>query len=182
MPVVWFSLLDVGSYNFAAYISRKNVRLNNRSDLGDAMLDENENSSGRYCCSRLGSYSQALKAIFYHNIHPSRIDCRRFSRRNLPWGQPFTLPWTLHRGEVLNAGKTTSSENSSVRGPVETFSGGNTCITSFKYNRVSIPPKRFRFWLSDARECHSYLQGKALVFNSFTQELSTIGFLYLSKG
>ena len=24
------------------------------------------------------------------------------------------LPWTLHRGEVLNAGKTTSSENSSV--------------------------------------------------------------------
>ena len=55
-------------------------------------------------------------------------------------------------------------------------------MTSFKYNQVSIPPKRFRFWLSDARECHSYLQGKALVFNSFTQELSTIGFLYLSKG
>ena len=51
LPVVWFSLLDVGSYNFAAYIYRKNVVFNNRSDLDDAILDENDNSSGRYCCS-----------------------------------------------------------------------------------------------------------------------------------
>ena len=80
----------------------------------------------------VGSNSQALKAIFDHIIHPSRIDCRRVSRRNLPWRRPFSLPWTLHRAEVLNAGKTTSSENSSVRGPVGTFSGGNTCMTSFK--------------------------------------------------
>ena len=36
-------------------------------------------------------------------------------------------------------------------------------MTSFKDNRVSIPSKRFRFGLSDARECHSYLQGKAFV-------------------
>ena len=52
LPVVWFILLDDGSYNFAAYISRKNVLLNNRRDLDDAILDENDNSSGRYCCSR----------------------------------------------------------------------------------------------------------------------------------
>ena len=52
LPVVWLSLLDVGSYNFAAYIYRKNVLFNNRSDLDDAILDENDNSSGRYCCSR----------------------------------------------------------------------------------------------------------------------------------
>ena len=54
LPVIWFSLLDVGSYNFAAYISRKNVLLHNRSDLDDAMLDENDNSNGRYCCSHVG--------------------------------------------------------------------------------------------------------------------------------
>ena len=52
LPVVWFSLLDVGSYNFAAYVYRKNVLFNNRSDLDSAILDENDNSSGRYCCSR----------------------------------------------------------------------------------------------------------------------------------
>ena len=52
LPVVWFSLLDVGSYNFAAYVYRKNVLFNNRSDPDDAILDENDNSSGRYCCSR----------------------------------------------------------------------------------------------------------------------------------
>ena len=52
LPVVWFSLLDVGSYNFAAYVYRKNVLFNNRSDLDGAILDENDNSSGRYCCSR----------------------------------------------------------------------------------------------------------------------------------
>ena len=28
---------------------------------------------------------------FYHNILPSRIDCRRYKRRNLPWGQPLQL-------------------------------------------------------------------------------------------
>ena len=50
LPVVWFSLLDVESYNFAAYIYRKNVLFNNRSYLDDAILDENDNSSGRYCC------------------------------------------------------------------------------------------------------------------------------------
>ena len=52
LPVVWFSLLDDGSYNFAAYIYTKNVLFNNRSELDDAILDENDNSSGRYCCSR----------------------------------------------------------------------------------------------------------------------------------
>ena len=78
--------------------------------------------------------------------------------------------------------KTTSSENSSVEVQSKLPVKENTCMTSFKYNRVSIPPKRFRFGLSDARECYSYLQGKALIFNSFTQGLSTIGFLHLSKG
>ena len=51
LPVVWFSLLDDGSYNFAAYIYTKNVLFYNRSDLHDAILNENDNSSGRYCCS-----------------------------------------------------------------------------------------------------------------------------------
>ena len=63
--------------------------------------------------------------------------------------------------------KTTSSENSSVEVQSKHSVKENTCMTSFEYNRVSIPPKRFRFRLSDARECHSYLQGKALIFNSF---------------
>ena len=60
LPVVWFSLLDVGSYNFAAYIFRKNVLLNNRSDLDDAILDENVNSNGRYLLFMSGSNSQVL--------------------------------------------------------------------------------------------------------------------------
>ena len=51
LPVIWFSLLDDGSYNFAADIYTKNVLLNNRSNLDDAILDDNDNSSGRYCCS-----------------------------------------------------------------------------------------------------------------------------------
>ena len=44
LPVVWFSLLDVGSYNFAAYISRDSVFFNNRSDLDGAILNENGGS------------------------------------------------------------------------------------------------------------------------------------------
>ena len=40
----------------------------------------------------------------YHSMRLSRIDCRLYSRRNLPWGQPLKLPWTLHRGGVLNEG------------------------------------------------------------------------------
>ena len=37
--------------------------------------------------------------------------------------------------------RTVSAENSSVE--------ENTCMTSFKDNQVSMPPKRFRFGLSD---------------------------------
>ena len=107
-------------------------------------------------------------------MHPSRIDCRLY-RRNLPWGQPLKLPWTLHRGGVLNAAKTASSENTSVEVQSKHSLEENNCMTSSMNNRVSIPPKRFRFGLSDVRECHSYLQGQ-------TQVLSTIGFLFLSKG
>ena len=103
LPVVWFSLLNVGSYNFAAYVYRKNVLFNNRSDLDDAILDENDNSSGRYCCSRWVQ-QPGVESNFDHIILSSRIDCCRVSRRNLPWGRPFTLPWTRHRGGVLNAG------------------------------------------------------------------------------
>ena len=57
---------------------------------------------------------------FYHNIHLSRIDCRITRRRNLPWGQPLRLPWTLHRGRVLNAGKDCLFRKLFHRGPVKT--------------------------------------------------------------
>ena len=59
-------------------------------------------------------------------------------------------------------------------------------MTSFMCNRVSIPPKRFRFGLSDDGECHSYLQARHLQARHLIQCLeefsSTIGFLYLPKG
>ena len=96
------------------------------------------------------------------------------------------LPWTLHRGGVLNAGKTTSSENSSVEVQSKHSPEENTCVTSSMHNRVSIPPKRFRFGLSDDGECHSYLQARHLqarhLIQCFEEFSSTIGFLYLSKG
>ena len=124
LPVIQFSLLDVGSYNFAAYMFRKNVLFNNRSDMEDAILDEKDNLSGPYCCSR-------------------RVLIVR--RRNLPWGQPFTLSWTRHRGGVLNAGKTISSENTSVE-----VQSKHPCTIEY-----SIPLRRSEFWLSDVPECHS---------------------------
>ena len=84
---------------------------------------------------------------FYHNLHPSRIDCQLTRRRNLPWGQPLLLLWTLHCGGVLNAGNDCLFGKHFRRGPVKTCRGGNTCMMSSKDNRVSIPPKRFRFAL-----------------------------------
>ena len=86
-------------------LERMYVLFNNRSDLDDAILGVNDYSSGRYCCSRRVLIARRWKQFFDHIIHPSRIDCRRVSRRNLPWGQPFTLLWTRHRGGVLNAGR-----------------------------------------------------------------------------
>ena len=65
--------------------------------------------------------------------------------------------------------KTASSENSSVEVQSIHSMEVNTFITSFKDNRVSISPKRFRFGLSDDRECHSYLQGKAFDSMIFAQ-------------
>ena len=61
---------------------------------------------------------------FYHNMHSSRIDCRLTRRRNLLWGQPLLLLWTLHLGGVLNARKTAFSGKLFRRGPVKTFRGG----------------------------------------------------------
>ena len=46
------------------------------------------------------------------------------------------LPWTLHRGGVLNAGKTTASENSSVEVQSKHSPEENTCVTSSMHNRV----------------------------------------------
>ena len=52
--------------------------------------------------------------------------------------------------------------------------------------KFSIPPKRFRFWLSDDGECHSYLQARhpqaRHLIQCFEEFSNTIGFLYLSKG
>ena len=75
--------------------------------------------------------------------------------------------------------KTISSENSSVEvqskhSPVE-----NTCVTSSMHNRVSIPPKRFRFGLSDDGE-RSYLQG-SFSFNVFGQEFTVHSGFYTSQ-
>ena len=77
--------------------------------------------------------------------------------------------------------KTTSSGNSSDEVHSKHSLEENTCMTSFRTIEFSIPSKRFRFGLSNVRECHSYLQGRLLI-QWLAQELSTIGFLYLSKG
>ena len=160
LPVIWFSLLDVGSYNFAAYVYRKNVLFNNRSDLDGAILDENDNSSGRYCCSRRVLIARRWKQ-FYHSMHPSRIDCRCYRRRNLPWGQPLSYHGHGTVEEFWMQEKTTSSENSSVEvqskhSPEEIPVWSHPCTIEY-----SIPLRRSEFGLSDVRECHSYLQGEA---------------------
>ena len=158
----------------------KNVLFNNRSDLEDAILDENDNSSGRYCCSRRVLIARRWKQFFDHNIHLSRIDWRRVSRRNLPWGRPFTLPWTRHRGGVLNAGNTTSSENSSVE-------------VQSKHSPEEIPvwghAQSSILYLSEGQNSGCQMSGSVihiykerLLILWFAQEFSTIGFLYLSKG
>ena len=112
----------------------------------------------------VGFQQPGVESNFDHIVHSSRIDCWRVSRRNLPWGRPFTLPWTQHRGGVLNAGNTTSSENSSVEvqskhSPEEIPVWSHPCTIEY-----SIPLRRSEFGLSDVRECHSYLPGE--VFDS----------------
>ena len=95
------------------------------------------------------------------------------------------LPWTLHRGGVLDAGKTTSSENSSVE--VQSKHSVEE-IPAWRHSKTiefSIHPKRFRFGLSDDRDCDSFLQARHLqakhLFKCFQEFRGRIGFLYLSK-
>ena len=73
----------------------------------------------------------------------------------------------------MNAGKTASSEKSSVEVQSK-HSVGNTCMTSFNTIEFSIPPKRFRFGLSDDEESHSYLQVKLLIQGFWTRILNTL--------
>ena len=122
--------------------------------------------------SRQVLIARRWKQFCDHIVHPSRIDSPRVRRRNLPWGQLFMLPWTRHRGGVLNAGKTISSENTSVE-----VHSKHPCTIEY-----SIPLRRSEFWLSDVRECHSLTTRRGFWLNDFAQEFSTIGFLYLSKG
>ena len=81
----------------------------------------------------------------------------------------------------MNGVKTTSSENSSVEVQSKHSVKENTCMTSFKYNRVSTPPKRFRFGLSDDGECHSYLQVKAFDSTIFGQDFRVNPGFYTSQ-
>ena len=122
--------------------------------MDDAILDDNSVVNNAVHMS--GYNSQALAVIVSQcTSQLNRLSAHQ--RRNLPWGQPLLLPWTLHRGGVLNAGNDCLLGKHFRRGPVKTCRGGNTCMTSSMDNRVSIPPKRFRFGLSHVRECHSYL-------------------------
>ena len=130
--------------------------LKNKPVMDDAILEDSDNSIVILLFTRQVLIARRWQE-FYHNLHPSRIDCQLARRRNLPWGQPLLLPWTLHCGGVLNAGNDCLFGKHFRRGPVKTCRGGNTCMTSSKDNRVSIPPKRFRFALSDVQECQSYL-------------------------
>ena len=88
LPVVWFSFLDIGSYNFAAYIPRKDV------------IEEQKHlwmtPSWMTITIRLSPMLFTRRVLIarhwqhvYHNMLPSRIDCRLTRRWNLPWGLPL---------------------------------------------------------------------------------------------
>ena len=78
-----------------------------------------------------GSNSQALKAILSQYASQSNR-LSMLQKKESPLGAAIKLPWTRHRGGVLNAGKTTSSGNSSDEVHSKHSVGGNTCVTSFK--------------------------------------------------
>ena len=77
-----------------------------------------------------------------------------------PLGAAIKLPWTRHRGGVLNAGKDYFFGKHFRRSPVKTFTRGNTCVRAYMYNRVFYTSQKVRIGVSDVRECHSYLQGE----------------------
>ena len=96
--------------------------MNNRSDLDDAILDENDNWNGRNLLFTLGSNSQALKAIL--SLYASQSNrLLMLQKKESPLGQPYlvavdTTQWKSFECMMLNYlfGKLFR------RGPVKTFS------------------------------------------------------------
>ena len=149
LPVVWFSLLDDGSNKKRIY-SLKNITI-----IGDAILDENDNSIVTNGVHTTRSNSKALVAILSQCAFQSNRLSTRQKKESL-MGAAITVavdtaPWRSFECRK----RTASLENSSVEVQSKHFTQGNTCITSSKHNRVSIPPKRFRIRLSDDGNCHS---------------------------
>ena len=91
--------------------------------MDDAILEDNDNSIVTSAGHTSGSISQALAAVLLQHA-PQSNRFRLARRRNLPWGPPLLLLWTLHRGGVLNAENDCLSGKHFRRGPVKTFRGG----------------------------------------------------------
>ena len=96
-------------------------------------------------------------------MRPSRINCQLYSRRNSRLGAAIkvavdTTPWRSFecRKDYLfgKLFRSRSSRNIQWRKYLHDVIQ--------KTIEFSIPPKRFRFWLSDDGECHSYLQARHL--------------------
>ena len=90
--------------------------------MDDAILEDNDNSIFTSAVHTSGSDSQALAAILSQRA-PQSNRFRLTRRRNLPWGPPLLLLWTLHRGGVLNAENDCLFGKHFRRGPVKTFYG-----------------------------------------------------------
>ena len=59
----WFSLLDVGSYNFSTFYLGMYILKNKKPVMDDAILNENDNLIAIIAVHTSGSNSQALAAI-----------------------------------------------------------------------------------------------------------------------
>ena len=87
--------------------------------MDNTILDENDRSIVTNADHTSGSSGQALVAIF-HYMDPSRIGCEEGISHS---GRCHSLPWTLHRGEVLSVGKDCFDGKLFHQGPVETLHG-----------------------------------------------------------
>ena len=119
----------------------------------------------------LGSNSQALKAILITLYIPVELIVDESVEGISLGGGHLRCHGHTARGGVLNAGKTTSSENSSVE-----VQSKHPCTIEY-----SIPLRRSEFGLSDVRECHSYLQGKAFDSMVLHKNLVQSGFYTSQK-
>ena len=90
-----------------------------------------------------GSNSQALKAILSQYASQSNR-LSMLQTKESPLGAAIKLPWTRHRGGVLNAGKDYFFGKHFRRSPVKTFTRGNTCVRASMYNRVFYTSQKVR--------------------------------------